>query len=64
MNGGLIMTKENLEEMTINELKMEISRLDRESGFKPKKREVGANGAILLDPKDPSDREWFSDDYY
>lgn len=58
------MAKKRPEDMTIEELKKEIARLDRESGFVPKKRETGPNGGILLDMNDPADREWFSDDYY
>lgn len=58
------MIKKSLDEMTIGELKKEYFRLNDELGVKPKEREIGRSGAILLDPNDPSDREWFSDDYY
>ena len=50
------------EDMTIEELKKELSRVNKLVGFKPKKREIGKDGAILLDPNDPSDREWYEND--
>lgn len=54
--------KKKLEEMTIEELKKELGKINKLSKFKPKKYEVGKDGALLLDPNDPNDKEWYEND--
>mgnify|MGYP001474743621 CR=1 FL=1 len=54
--------KKKLEDMTIDELQKELSRINKLSKFKAKEYEVGENGALLLNPDDPNDREWYEND--
>lgn len=58
----MISPKKKLEEMSIEELKTELAKLNKLTNFKPKKREAGEDGAIILEPNDPHDREWFKND--
>lgn len=51
-----------LEGLSVEELWARLRALEKKMGFKPKKREIGADGAILLDPNDPNDREWYEND--
>lgn len=50
--------------MNNEELKRELATLNKMVGFKPNKREVSEDGALLLDPNNPRDVDWFADDYY
>lgn len=52
----------NYEEMSIEELQATLHRLHVQMGFQPKKYPTGKDGAILLDPNDPNDREWYEND--
>lgn len=58
----MIPPKKKLEDMSVEELKEELTRVNKLTNFKPKKRELGEDGAILLDPNDPHDREWYEND--
>lgn len=60
----MIRPKKKLEEMSIEELKEELARVNKKSGFKPRKLKVSENGAFVLDMNNPHDREWWEDDYY
>lgn len=55
--------KKELEDMTLEELKLEMAKVNRKVGFKPRKSIV-RNGAFILNPNIPADREWLEDDYY
>jgi len=48
------------EEMSIEELKTVFFKMQRD--LKPKKYPTGADGAILQDPNNPYDREWYEND--
>lgn len=58
------MNKKDLEAMSVDELLAVYGRMNRLVKLKPKKRETGADGALLLNPDDPRDQEWFEDEYY
>lgn len=55
-------TKKKLEDMSIEELKKELVRMNKLSKFKSLKHQVGKDGALLLDPNDSNDREWYEND--
>ena len=50
------------EEMSIEELIAALKQIEKQTDLKPKKYPIGANGAILLDPNNPNDREWYEND--
>ena len=54
--------EEKVEGRRIEELKRAIAELQKKSGVQPRKFEIGPNGAILLDPNNENDREWFEND--
>lgn len=54
--------KKELEEMSIEELKLVLKDVESRSQFKPRKLENGEDGALLLDPTNPHDREWYESD--
>ncbi|KFL44603.1 hypothetical protein CH76_02060 [Lysinibacillus sp. BF-4] len=58
------MNKKDLEAMSVDELLAVYGRMNRLVKLKPKKRETGADGALLLNSDDPRDQEWFEDEYY
>lgn len=54
--------KKDLEEMSIEELKLALRDVESKSHIKPRKLGTGEDGALLLDPKNPHDREWYEND--
>ncbi len=54
--------KKALEDMSIDELTAELSRVHKQTKFKPEKVKTDVNGTILLDPEKKSDREWYEND--
>lgn len=48
--------------MSIEELKLALRDVESKSHFKPRKLENGEDGALLLDPNNPHDREWYEND--
>lgn len=54
--------KKALEDMSIEELTAELSRVHKQTKFKAEKVKTDENGTILLDPTKKSDREWYEND--
>lgn len=54
----LTLDTEQLERMTVDELLNCVGKLFSNSQV----RSVGKNGAILLDPNNPNDRDWYAND--
>jgi len=54
--------QKELENMSIEELKLTLRHVESRSHFKPRKLEIGDDGALLLDPDNPHDREWYTND--
>ncbi|MGG3801207.1 hypothetical protein [Metabacillus fastidiosus] len=54
--------KKKLEEMSKEELMQELSKLNKNSQFKPRKFESGPNGELLLDRNNKQDIEWYEND--
>lgn len=48
--------------MGINELLIELGKINKKSEFVPRKLEIGEDGALLLDPSNPYHREWYEND--
>lgn len=51
--------KKDYNDMSVEELLVEVSKIHKKK--KPKKAKV-ENGAIILDPNDKNDREWYEND--
>ncbi|WP_107942670.1 hypothetical protein [Metasolibacillus fluoroglycofenilyticus] len=57
------MTKQKrYEDMSIEELKQAIREMENKMGYTPRKLKTGEDGALLLDPNNPHDREWYEND--
>ncbi|MCT6922830.1 hypothetical protein [Metasolibacillus sp.] len=56
------MAKQKYEDMSIEELKQAIGKIEGKMGYTPRKLETSKDGALLLDPNNPHDREWFDND--
>lgn len=41
---------------------MKLANIHKQTGFKARKLEVDENGAMLLDPNNPNDVEWYEND--
>ena len=54
----LALDTKQLESMTVDELSSCVGKLLSDSPVQT----VGKDGAILLDPNNPNDREWFEND--
>jgi hypothetical protein len=54
--------RKKLEDMSIDELKKEMSRVHKKTKFNPKKVDSDEDGVILLNPNNPSDKEWYEND--
>ena len=54
----LALDTEQLESMTVDELSRCVGKLLSDSPVQT----VGKDGAILLDPNNPNDQEWFEND--
>ncbi|MEG0291017.1 MAG: hypothetical protein RR941_06345 [Erysipelotrichaceae bacterium] len=52
----------DLAEMSIEELKLILHDVQSKSPFKSRKLAAGEDGALLLDPNNPHDREWYEND--
>lgn len=50
------------EGLSLEQLWEKLREARRVAGYKPKQREIGEDGALLLDPNDPNDREWYEND--
>lgn len=51
--------EKNYNDMSVEDLLVEVSKMHRKR--KPKKAK-GENGAIILDPDNKNDREWYEND--
>lgn len=60
LNGGFKVEHKQYEEMSIEELKVALFKMQK--GLKPIKYPIGTDSAILLDPNNPNDREWYEND--
>ncbi|MEC1177249.1 hypothetical protein P9B03_02030 [Metasolibacillus meyeri] len=56
------MAKQKYEDMSIEELKQALKDAEKRSGYQYRKLPTGEDGAILLDPNNPHDREWYEND--
>ena len=56
------MDKKDLENWSIEELRIEWSRIYKELNVQPRKVKVDENGTILLDQNDKNDWEWYEND--
>lgn len=54
--------KKDYENMSIDELLEEVSKVHKKTKFKAKKLKTDEKGNILLDPKNKSDSEWYEND--
>ncbi|TKI65272.1 hypothetical protein FC756_16930 [Lysinibacillus mangiferihumi] len=54
--------KKALEDMSIEELTAELSKVHKQTKFKAEKVKTDENGTILLDPTKKDDREWYEND--
>jgi hypothetical protein len=54
------MCEKSLDEMTIEELERKLHKINQ--GVKFRKLNAGEDGALLLNPHDPKDREWYEND--
>lgn len=47
---------------SVDELLKAFGEINRRTGFQARKLPVDENGAILLNPKNPNDVEWYEND--
>lgn len=56
------MTKKPYEEMSIEELQKELSRQTKKDGLRARKLKSDDDGALILNPNNPEDVEWYEND--
>lgn len=49
-------------DQTLEEIMAKLAEVNKRTGFKAREIEVDEEGAMILDAKNPSDREWWNDD--
>jgi len=54
--------KKKLEDMSVEELLQEVSKVHKKTNFKTKKFNTASDGTILLEPTDKNDKEWYEND--
>lgn len=54
--------KKDYENMSVDELIKEVSKVHKKTKFKARKVTSDENGTIILNPKNKNDREWYEND--
>ncbi|MCU9595533.1 hypothetical protein OEV82_13900 [Caldibacillus thermolactis] len=54
--------KNDYENMSIEELMSELSKVHKRTKFKVKKANINEHGHIILDPENKNDQEWYEND--
>lgn len=52
----------NEKKETLAEVMERLAAVNKKTGFKAREIEVDSEGAMILDAKNPHDREWWNDD--